>query len=85
MAPRSTQSFILARSIKLVLGISGNLVVKSKLPHRSGSSLEAVEPHSQKGAIKFFFKFFFSGISFYALSRGQHPHGNEVNVREKNW
>ena len=25
--------------------ISGNLVVKSKLPPRSGSSLEAVEPH----------------------------------------
>ena len=28
-----------------VPGISGNLVVKSKLPPRSGSSLEAVEPH----------------------------------------
>ena len=26
-------------------GISGNLVVKSKLPPQSGSSLEAVEPH----------------------------------------
>ena len=26
-------------------GISGNLVVKSKPPPRSGSSLEAVEPH----------------------------------------
>ena len=33
------------------------LVVKSKLPPRSGSSLEAVEPHPQKGAIKFFFFF----------------------------
>ena len=28
-----------------VPGTSGNLVVKSKLPPRSGSSLEAVEPH----------------------------------------
>ena len=26
-------------------GISGNLVVKCKLPLRSGCSLEAVEPH----------------------------------------
>ena len=31
-----------------------NLVVKSKLPPRSGSSLEVVEPHPKKGAIKFF-------------------------------
>ena len=45
VAPRSTQPFILPRSIKLVPGNSGNLVVKSKLPPRSGSSLEAVEPH----------------------------------------
>ena len=29
---------------KWVPGISGNLVVKSKLPPRSGTSLEAVEP-----------------------------------------
>ena len=29
---------------------------KSKLPPRSGSSLGAVEPHPEKGAIKFFFK-----------------------------
>ena len=28
-----------------VPGVSGNLVVKSKLPPQSGSSLEAVEPH----------------------------------------
>ena len=35
-------------------GIYGNLVVKSKLPPRKGSSLEAVAPHPQKGAIKFF-------------------------------
>ena len=45
MAPRSTQPFILSRSIKRVPGISGNLVVKSKLASRSGCSLEAVEPH----------------------------------------
>ena len=30
----------------IVPGISGNLVVKSKLPPQSGSSLEAVEPYS---------------------------------------
>ena len=30
------------------------IVVKSKLPPRSGSSLEAVEPYPEKGAIKFF-------------------------------
>ena len=30
-------------------------MVKSKLPPQSGSSLETVEPHPQKGAIKFFF------------------------------
>ena len=35
--------------------ISGNLVVKNKLPPRSGSSLDAVEPHPWKGAIKMFF------------------------------
>ena len=29
----------------LTLRISGNLVVKSKLPPQSGSTLEAVEPH----------------------------------------
>ena len=44
VAPRSSQPFILPRSIKWVPEISGNLVVKSKLPPRSGSSLEAVEP-----------------------------------------
>ena len=43
--PRWTQPFILPRSIKWVPGISGNLVVKSKLPPRSGCSLEVVEPH----------------------------------------
>ena len=30
-------------------------MVKSKLPPRSGRSLEAFEPHPQKGAIKFVF------------------------------
>ena len=33
----------------LVPGISGNLVVKSKLLPRSGSSLEAVKPIHKKG------------------------------------
>ena len=41
VAPRLTQPLILLR---LIPGISGNLVVKSKLPPRSGSNLEAVEP-----------------------------------------
>ena len=41
---RSTQSFIFLRLIKLVPGISGNLVIKSKLLPRSDPSLEAVEP-----------------------------------------
>ena len=44
VTPRSTQPFIILKSIKLVPGISGNLVVKSKLPPRSSPSLEAVEP-----------------------------------------
>ena len=44
-APRSTQPSTLPRSIKRVPGISGNLVIKSKLSPRSGSNLEAVEPH----------------------------------------
>ena len=38
-------------------------MVKSKLPPRSGSSLEAVEPHPEKGAIKFFFKVFKASTS----------------------
>ena len=41
VAPRLTQPFILPWSTKLVPEISGNLVVKSKLPLRRG--LEAVE------------------------------------------
>ena len=38
-------AFILLKSIKWVPEISGDLVVKNKLPPQSGSSLEAVEPH----------------------------------------
>ena len=45
VAPSSTQSFILPKATKWVQGIPGNLVVKSKLPPPSGSSLEAVEPY----------------------------------------
>ena len=36
---------ILEGGRKAITGISGNLVVKRKLPPRSGSSLETVEPH----------------------------------------
>ena len=43
VAPRLTQPFIFLRLTKLVREISGNLVVNSKLPPRSGPSLEAVE------------------------------------------
>ena len=42
---RVQNHWVAPRSIKSVPGISGNLVVKSKLPPRSCSSLEAVEPH----------------------------------------
>ena len=56
---RSTQSFILLRLIKWVPGTSGNLVVQSKLPPWSGSSLEPVEPHPQKATIKAFLFFLF--------------------------
>ena len=52
-----------SKKIKHQNRISGNLVVKSKLPRRSGSSLEAVEPHPKKGGHKVvvvvFFLFFF--------------------------
>ena len=41
--------------IKWVPGISGDSVVKSKQPPWNGSSLEAVEPHPWKGAIKLSF------------------------------
>ena len=45
VAPRLTQPSILLRSIKWVPRISGILVVKSRLPPLSGSSLEGVEHH----------------------------------------
>ena len=45
VAPRLTQLFIFPRSAKWVPQISGNLVVKRKLPPQSGSSLVAVEPY----------------------------------------
>ena len=41
----SDQISVLAEALDQITGTSGNLVVKSKLPPRSGSSLEAVEPH----------------------------------------
>ena len=58
VAPRSTQPFIFLRSIKWVPRISGKLVVKSKLPPRSGSSLEAVK-----------FVFFYNLLSFQVIFR----------------
>ena len=54
VAPRSTQPFILRRSIKWVPGISENWMVKSKLPPRSGCSWTT----SIKGVIKFFRVFY---------------------------
>ena len=63
----SGQPFILPRSIKWVPGISGNLMVKSKLPPWSGSSLQAVEPHPWKGAIKFFCFLFYIYMPSYPL------------------
>ena len=64
IAPRLTQPFILPGSIKWVPGIFGNLVVKSKLPPWSGSSLEAVEPHPGKGVITFFVFFQYNTITW---------------------
>ena len=40
---------------KWVPAISGNLMVKCKLPPQSGSSLDEVEPHPWKRAISIFF------------------------------
>ena len=45
VAQRSTQPFILPRSIKRVPQISEDVVVKNKLHPQNGFSLEAVEPH----------------------------------------
>ena len=60
LSPKSNQPFILLRSIKWVPGIAGNLVVKSKLPPRSGSSLEAVAPHPKKRGLKVFFNYLYT-------------------------
>ena len=55
VAPRLTQPFILLRRIKWVPGISGNIVVKSKLAPWSGSTRhEVTEPHPWKRVINFF-------------------------------
>ena len=40
-------------------------MVKSKLPPRRGCSLVAVEPHPEKGAIKFLSFFFMVGWAFH--------------------
>ena len=50
VAPRSTQPFILLRLIKWVPGNSGEVVVKNKLPHQSGSlALKQLNPIHKKG------------------------------------
>ena len=54
---RSTQPFILPRLVKWVPETSGNLVVKSKLPPPSSSSLETVEPHPWKRGYNVFLFF----------------------------
>ena len=46
--------FILQRSIKWIPRISGNLVVKSKLPHPSGSSFPSWTPSIKRGHKVFF-------------------------------
>ena len=46
------------------------IAVKSKLPPRSGSCLEAVEAHPHKGAIKFLS--FFTGNKKDQISLGDH-------------
>ena len=94
MVSRSTQSFILPRVIKWVPGMSGNLVVRTKLPPWSGSSLETVEPYPQKGTIKFvvfyfyffiiffFFFFFFFVLKFYIISaKGAYESANLVKFQ----
>ena len=67
VAPCLTQSFILPSSVKWEPGISGNLVVNSKLPPRSDFSLEAVAHHAWKGLIKF--KVFLRSCQFTPHSR----------------
>ena len=56
VSPRLTQPFILPMFFKRVPGISGNLVVKSKLPSCSGSvAFRQLNSSIKKGAIKIFF------------------------------
>ena len=56
VTPRPTQLFFLPRSIKRVPGISGELVVKSKLSPRSGClALQQLNPIHKKGHNFFFF------------------------------
>ena len=52
---------------KWISEISGNLVVKSKLPRGSGSSLYAVEPRPWEEAIKFFLFTILSDCSVQAI------------------
>ena len=52
---RLSLSSFRVRLVKWVPEVSGRLVVKSELPPRSGSSLEAVELHPLKGTIKIFY------------------------------
>ena len=49
VAPKSTQPFIFLRSIKRVTGISGDLVVKSKLSPQMALTLRQVNPIHKKG------------------------------------
>ena len=51
---KSTQIFFLLRLIKWLPRISGNLVVKSKLPPQNSPSLETVERHPWKRGHKVF-------------------------------
>ena len=55
---KPTGVWTLSRSVKLVPEISGNLVVKSKLPPQSGSSLEASNwtPSIKRGHKVFFYQ-----------------------------
>ena len=56
MTPRSTQPSTLLQLIKWVPGISGNLVVKNKLPPHSGpAALRQLNPTHKKGPLKCFF------------------------------
>ena len=65
VAPRSTHPFIFPRPLKRVPRISGNLVVKSKLPPRSDSKPWGSWSPSIKSGHKVFIKFFFSELREY--------------------